>query len=219
MTNEWLDRWREGRIGFHRETVHPALERYWPTLEIDTPGKVLVPLCGKSLDMRWLADRGHPVLGIEFARQAVEQFVAEGAGDVSRYRHGVFEVYRQASIELWCGDFFHFHIDQALEIQAFYDRAALIALPPATRQRYAFHLAQLLPPGARGLLISLTRGRDLEKGPPYSVTAEEVEQLFSPNFEFTRLAVSSPDEAGLSEQVWSLVRRGPGRCRAVAPGA
>ena len=60
-------------------------------------------------------------------------------------------------MELWCGDFFHFHIEQAAEIGAFYDRAALIALPEATRQRYAFHLAQLVPPGARGLLISLTR--------------------------------------------------------------
>lgn len=211
MSNEWLQRWKEGRIGFHRDSVHPALEQYWPVLGVVDAGKVLVPLCGKSLDMRWLADRGHPVLGIELAREAVEQFVAEGHGAISRYRQGVFEVYRQGNVEVWCGDFFHFHIEQALEVQAFYDRAALIALPPARRQRYAFHLAQLLPPGARGLLVSLVHGGGPDSGPPYSVETDEVERLFAANFELERLTVTSPDERGWREQVWSMVRRGPGR--------
>lgn len=211
MSNEWLDRWKEGRIGFHRDTTHPALAHYWPTLGVAQAGKVLVPLCGKSLDMRWLAERGHPVLGIELAREAVEQFVAEGRGAVSRFRQTVFDVYRQGSVEVWCGDFFHFHIDQALEVQAFYDRAALIALPPATRQRYAFHLTQLLPPGARGLLVSLTQGGGPDRGPPYSVEAGEVERLLTANFELERLEETPADERGWREQVWSLVRRGPGR--------
>lgn len=211
MSNEWLERWREGRIGFHRDTTHPALVQFWPTLGAAEAAKVLVPLCGKSLDMRWLADRGHPVLGVELARDAIEQFVVEDRGALSRYRQDVFEVYRQGNIELWCGDFFHLHIDQALEVQAFYDRAALIALPPATRQRYAFHLAQLLPPGARGLLVSLTHGGGPERGPPYSVEAGEVERLFAANFALERLTVTPPDARGWREQTWSLVRRGPGR--------
>lgn len=211
MANEWLERWREGRIGFHRDSTHPALERHWSALGVAPNGKVLVPLCGKSLDMRWLVEQGHPVLGIELSSQAIEQFVAEGTGEVSRYRQGHFEVCRQASVELWHGDFFHFHIDQAHEIQAFYDRAGLIALPPATRQRYAFHLAQLLPPGARGLLISLTHRSGPAKGPPYSVDSEEVQRLLAPNFELTPLEDVPPDERGWRERVWSLVRRGPGR--------
>lgn len=210
MANEWIERWREGRIGFHLEDTHPALLRHWPELDVPSGGKVLVPLCGKSLDMRWLAEQGHPVLGIELSSEAIEQFVAEGRGEVSRYRKGYFEICRQANVELWCGDFFHLHIDQAHEIQAFYDRAALIALAPATRQRYAFHLAQLLPPGARGLMITLTHQEGF-KGPPYSVDSAEVQRLLAPNFVLTSLEQLPPDECGFSEQVWSLVRRGPGR--------
>ena len=207
--NEWLARWREGRIGFHRDAVHPALVRFWPSLGAPPGAKVLVPLCGKSLDMRWLAEQGHPVLGIELATDAIEQFVADGSGEVSRYRQSDFDICRQGSIELWGGDFFHFHIQQAAEIGAFYDRAALIALPEATRQRYAFHLAQLLPPGARGLLISLTRAPGDSGGPPYSVSAEEVRALFEPNFELTHLADGEPEENGFRESVWALKRRGP----------
>ncbi|UYG02470.1 thiopurine S-methyltransferase [Halomonas sp. LR3S48] len=211
MAREWLDRWREGRIGFHRSGTHPALVRHWPLLGVRPGTKVLVPLCGKSLDMRWLARHDHPVLGIELAEEAIEQFVAEGAGDVSRYQQGAFAVCRQGNVELWCGDFFHFHIDQAAEIGAFYDRAALIALPSATRQRYAFHLAQLILPGARGLLVSLSRAAgDEAAGPPYHVPAEEVRELFEPNFLVTHLGDGEPEaESGFRESVWALVRRGP----------
>ncbi|MCG6658736.1 thiopurine S-methyltransferase [Halomonas campisalis] len=210
MAQEWRDRWREGRIGFHRDEAHPALIRHWPLLGARPGTKVLVPLCGKSLDMRWLARHDHPVLGIELAPEAIEQFVAEGLGEISRYRQEPFDVCRQGSIELWCGDFFHFHIEQAAEIDAFYDRAALIALPPATRQRYAFHLAQLIPPGARGLLISLERPPGEAGGPPYSVDAQEVRELFEPNFQVTHLEDGAPEPgSGFRESVWAMVRRGP----------
>ncbi len=80
--------------------------------------------------MRWLADQGHPVLGIELAPEAIEQFLAQRSGGISRYTQAGFEVCRQGNIELWCGDFFHLHIQQAAEVEAFYDRASLIALPP-----------------------------------------------------------------------------------------
>jgi thiopurine S-methyltransferase len=210
MDNQWLERWREGRIGFHRERPHESLRRHWPLLGVRSGTKVLVPMCGKSLDMRWLGQHDHPVLGIELASEAVEQFLAEGTGEVSRYRQDGFDVCRQGNVELWCGDFFHFHIQQAAEIGAFYDRAALIALPSATRQRYVFHLAQLIPPGARGLLISLTRAPGDEGGPPFAVHAAEVRELFAPNFRVTHLEDGEPEaDSGFRESVWALVRRGP----------
>lgn len=208
-SDPWLSRWQEGRIGFHLPATHAALERWWPHLEVAASAKVLVPLCGKSLDMRWLAAQGHPVLGIELARQACEQFVAEGVGDVSRYRLEYFDCFRQGPVELWCGDFFHFHIDHVDHLDAFYDRAALIALPPATRQRYVFHLAQLLPPGARGLLISLEREQDVQQGPPFHVAEDEVRQLLNSNFTLEVLERRAADERGLRETVWGLVRKGP----------
>lgn len=212
MKEEWLSRWREGRLGFHREHPHPALVDHWPTLRVPAGTKVLVPLCGKSVDMRWLARQGHPVLGVELSLEAIDQFAREGGGDALRYRQDGFEIYRQGSIELWGGDFFHFHIQQASDVEAFYDRAALIALPEATRQRYAFHLAQLLPPGAKGILISLRRAPGDDRGPPYDVAANEIETLFSPNFKVTHLADGEPEENGWQESIWSLIRRGPTDC-------
>lgn len=208
MKNPWHQRWQEGRIGFHLAQTHPALARYWPTLGISSGTKVLVPLCGKSLDMRWLAEQGHPVLGIELVPEAIEQFFAQRQGGVSRYRQAGFEVSRQGSVELWCGDFFHLHIKEAAEIGAFYDRASLIALPPATRERYAFHLAQLIPPGAQGLLVSLSHENE-RAGPPFSVPSSEIERLLSPNFQVELLEHGDVDARGYQESVWALKRRGP----------
>src|SRR5690554_1064911 len=210
MANEWLERWREGRIGFHRDHPHPILVKHWPGLGVRPGTKVLVPLCGKSLDMRWLAGQAHPVLGIELAPEAIEQFMAEGEGVATRYRQAGFQVCRQGNVELWCGDFFHFHIEQAAEIGAFYDRASLIALPPATRQRYAFHLAQLVPPGGRGLLVCLTRPPGEVVGPPSGLSVEGVWPLFAPNFRVTLLEQGEPEPGnGFRERAWALVRRGP----------
>ncbi|WP_106478491.1 thiopurine S-methyltransferase [Phytohalomonas tamaricis] len=205
---EWLSRWQEGRIGFHKQEPHEALEAHWRALSVPANGRVLVPLCGKSLDMRWLAERGHEVLGIELVREAAEQFVAEGRGEVTRFRQDDFVCYRQGNIELWQGDFFHFSADETFSFSAFYDRAALIALPAATRQRYAFHLAQMMAPGTSGLLVSLTHGRGADVGPPFSVDDAEIERLFGPNFTLARLGTQHVDD-GICETVWTMVRKGP----------
>jgi hypothetical protein len=64
----WLDSWRNRNIGFHQAAVHPALLQYWPGVAVAS--SVLVPLCGKTLDMLWLAKRGHDVVGVELAEAA-----------------------------------------------------------------------------------------------------------------------------------------------------
>ena len=52
----WRDRWKEGNTGWHREEVNKYLIKYVNEL---TGGRsnlrIFVPLCGKSVDMLWLA--------------------------------------------------------------------------------------------------------------------------------------------------------------------
>ncbi len=51
----WHERWKNQDIGFHQPDFHALLQKYWPRLEIPAAAPVFVPLCGKSLDMVWLA--------------------------------------------------------------------------------------------------------------------------------------------------------------------
>lgn len=171
MTEDWLSRWREGRIGWHEAGGNAALRRHWPSIP---PGRqVLVPLCGKSVDMVWLAERGLAVTGVELSATAVEAFFAEQRLTASVERRAPFDVYTASEIPvaLWCGDFFDF---TETGFDALYDRGALVALPPDLRPRYAERLKRLLRPGADRLILTLEYDQARVPGPPFSVPAREI---------------------------------------------
>jgi thiopurine S-methyltransferase len=170
----WYKKWDSGQIGFHLPDVNPYLQRHWA---VPATARVLVPLCGKSLDLAWLAGRGHQVLGIELSEKAIEDFFSEQQIQPQISEKGAFKVYRSAPIELWCGDFFALTPSDVADCAALYDRAALIALPSAMRERYVAHLQQILAPGVQGLLITLDYDQAQMSGPPFAVGDEEVRRL------------------------------------------
>lgn len=176
----WHKKWASNQIGFHLPQVNPYLQRFWPQLGVEDGARVLVPLCGKSLDLLWLAREGHEVLGIELSEKAIEDFFNEHQFDPDVTEQGPFKVYRAGSIELWCGDFFALTAGDVADCAALYDRAALIALPHAMREQYAEHLTRILPKDSLGLLITLDYDQAQMPGPPFAVLDEEVQRLFGP---------------------------------------
>lgn len=174
----WLQRWREGRTGFHRNEVMPLLEQHWPSPNVSPGTRVLVPLCGKSLDMLWLAAQGLHVLGAELSPLAVERFFAENHLVPRSYvaRDGTHFV--AGNIEVILGDVFDLDAALLADCGAIYDRAALIALPPSMRERYVREVYGRLPSGCHGLLITLDYPQQEMEGPPFSVAENEVRRLF-----------------------------------------
>ncbi len=175
----WLQRWQNGQIGFHRSEVMPLLQKHWPELQLPQGSRVLVPLCGKTLDMHWLAAQGHRVLGVELSPMAIEQFFAEAGVTPQRHSSQYGEHYSAGPIELICGDAFALDADLLADVAGVYDRAALIALPPRLRQQYRDTLYAQLPVNCRGILITLEYPQDEKQGPPFSVEQEEVLRLFA----------------------------------------
>jgi len=178
----WKQRWIEGRIGWHQQEVDRLLQKHWPTLGLGSDSTVLVPLCGKSLDMAWLAAQGHAVRGVELSGLACVSFFAEQGVEPAEHAEGAFQVFSAPGIALYCGDVFALDDAQLADVAAVYDRAALIALPPAMRQRYAAELYARLPAGCRGLLITLEYPQAERAGPPFSVPEDEVRALFEPHW-------------------------------------
>ncbi len=174
----WLDRWQQGQIGFHRSDVMPLLQKHWPSLSLPAGSRVLVPLCGKSLDMHWLAAQGHRVLGIELSPLAVTQFFTEAGLTPERHATRFGEHYVAGPIEIIQGDAFALDAALLADCAGVYDRAALIALPEALRTRYLDSVYRHLPPGCRGLLITLEYDQARMDGPPFSVAQAEVEQRY-----------------------------------------
>jgi thiopurine S-methyltransferase len=177
----WLERWERQEIGFHQHRVNAQLLSLWPTLGLGAGDAVFVPLCGKSGDMIWLRAQGHPVLGVELSPLAIEAFFSENGLTPQRRRQGQFDVAEADGIRIFRGDFFDLTADDLAGIRAVYDRAALIALPPDMRERYAAHMAEILPPGTRMLVVTLEYPEGEMQGPPFSVSPAAVERLYGPH--------------------------------------
>jgi len=184
-TNFWLERWMSNRIGFHQDSINPNLERFWSSLEPGSGDRVFVPLCGKSHDMRWLLQQGYTVIGSELSPLAVEAFFSEYGLNPEIQPEQHYTCWKHDAIEILCGDFFQLDLSDVGAIDAFYDRASLIALTPAQRPAYARQLAELVRKDTPGLLITLDYNQLEMSGPPFAVSATEVDRLFSNNFEIT----------------------------------
>ena len=175
----WHDRWSEGRIGFHRDGVNPHLERYAGWLLQEASARVLVPLCGKSHDLPWLAERGHHALGVELVERAATEFHREQGREARIERGERVVAYRSPGIDFLVGDVFDVEPADVGELDAVWDRAALVALPPERRGAYVRHLRALAGPGARVLLNCFEYDSSLMSGPPFSVPEAEVREHYA----------------------------------------
>ncbi|MGF1723907.1 thiopurine S-methyltransferase [Photobacterium nomapromontoriensis] len=173
----WHTRWAQNRIGFHLDETNPMLIKYWPELHASRDDVMLVPMCGKSVDLTWLARKHEKVIGIELSDIAVRAFFAEHfyTPMVTVLGNGQ-TLYEFDEISLYCGDYFTTQIEP---VDVVYDRAALIAMPQELRQMYADKLLSMLKPGGRILLVTLDYPQHELDGPPFSVVKEEVEALFN----------------------------------------
>jgi thiopurine S-methyltransferase len=215
----WHERWESSDIGFHRQEIDALLRQYWSGLALGHGQRVLAPLCGKSLDLLWLAGAGHPVTGVELSPLACAAFFAENRLSPRRYQRGPFEVWEADEIRILQGDFFDLGPSEVAECAGVYDRAALIALPPPMRADYVRHLAAILPAGVRMLLLTLEYDQSARAGPPFAVGEAEVRALYEPSYAVelldTRdaLAPDSPWRrqglTWLTETVYRIVHRQP----------
>ena len=204
--NFWHQRWADNQIGFHQSAPTTLLLKHWPQLGVPAGTKVFVPLCGKSLDMAWLASQGHRVLGVELSQLAVEQFFAEQdlTPEIRESRYG--KHYRAGGIEIIHGDAFGLDAEVLADCSAVFDRAAMIALPPPIRVRYAEELYARLPTGCRGLLITLEYPQTERDGPPFAISETEIRERYAPKWDVDVLERRpiAPDHAGYVSGVSKL---------------
>lgn len=172
----WRSRWAEGRIAFHEGAPNDYLVQHHDKLA--TAPRVLVPLCGKTEDLAFLAANGHDVVGVELVEDAVKAFFAEHHLSPEVTQIGGFARYAAPSFTIFAGDIFATTRALLGPIDAIWDRGALVALPDDMRRRYVDHLRTLLPKGGRVLLVGFEYAPGELEGPPFSVEEGEVRALF-----------------------------------------
>lgn len=173
----WLDKWQKNETVFHLGDVNELLTRFWSDLNLDS-GRVLVPLCGKSLDVLWLLQQGYEVVGIELspvAIAALRDLLELHLGFVlEESQLGSHRLYQHPRVTLVEGDFFTVPERLLPTVTAVYDRAAMVALPADMRAAYRNQLIRLAP-RAPQLLVTLEYDQSLNSNPPFAVAATELD--------------------------------------------
>ncbi|NRA31703.1 MAG: thiopurine S-methyltransferase [Polyangiaceae bacterium] len=203
----WLSKWKNNTIGFHRGQPNELLLKH-ATWSTDGPCTILVPLCGKSVDLLWLAERGHSVVGVELSEMAAAAFFEEAGLSPTVQQKGAFQSYSHGPIEILCGDLFDFKTTDLTAIGGVYDRASLVALPENLRKKYASWLAAGLSANTELFLISVQYAVGARKGPPFSVAEQEVTALFEQSFVIKKLGTTpATDLKDCDEVCYRIVRR------------
>ncbi len=175
--SDWLERWREGRTPFHMDRINPWLEHFSHLLDLGPERRVLVPLCGKSLDLGYLARQGGSVIGVDLAEEALRQVLAREQRQAVRQERGDAVFLQAEPFTLVAADILTLTPEQIGRVDAIWDRAALVALPMACHAPYIKMLLSVLKPGGRILMVSMEYDVTLMDGPPFSVSAREIGEL------------------------------------------
>lgn len=211
----WQARWQEKRIGFNQSQVNPLLVKYFSELNLSADSRIFVPLCGKSIDMLWLAHQGFDVVGVELVESAAQEFFIEQ--DI-RYtikehsHHSNIKFYQgqvlEQTITLWVADIFTLSSENIGHVDAVYDRAALIAMPTELRPQYSQQVINLSQ-NAPQLLLTLHYDQNKRAGPPFSITQEQVQQYYGNYYQMNKLeeepsTLNAAPEMAVTEPVWLL---------------
>ncbi|MEO8314270.1 MAG: thiopurine S-methyltransferase [Pseudomonadota bacterium] len=205
----WRQRWADNQIAFHEAQANPLLVAYFEALALPPGSRVFVPFCGKTLDIDWLLSSGFRVSGAELSSKAVAQLFERLGASPTVDGLGSIERLSVTGLDIFAGDFFHLTAGMLGAVDAVYDRAALIALPPAMRGSYARHL-RAITADAPQLLVTLDYDQTVVDGPPFSVPEAEVRKLYSGSSPV--LLSSQFQPAGLKgkfpvkEAVWKIIR-------------
>jgi thiopurine S-methyltransferase len=186
-TEFWHERWHLGETGWHLDRVNPGLEKHWGQLALPSEARIFVPLCGKTEDLAWLAAQGHRIVGVELSPVAAEAFFTEHAWRPEVIQTERLRSFRADRIEILCGDYFQLQRADLGQVDGIYDRGALVALPPETRERYVLHLRALLPSPVCSLLVALDYPQHQMPGPPFAVSPAEVLRYFADTHEIQAL--------------------------------
>ncbi len=195
QTVDWHQHWTSPTPGFHEGQVNPYLTKYLPLFDLQPGDSIFMPLCGKAVDILWLAEQGFEVIGVELSQVAVESFFEESGLQYEQTGVADFKVYRSANITLYQGDFMNLKAEQLAACKLVYDRASIVAIEPFNRASYKTRMLELVPVATPMLMVVLDYRQGDMNGPPFSVPVSEVTELYKPEYQVELLQSSELIEA------------------------
>ena len=188
----WEGRWRSGEIFWDHGRFAPPFAEFVER-EGAPAGRILIPGPGSGHDVRYFAQLGARVVGLDIAPTAVEEARKRNPHPDAEYHVGNI----LDPDPCWLGRF-----DWVIE------HTCLCALPPDNWDAYAAAIPRLLKPDGHFLAIFYRNPHD-DEGPPFRIDEPTIDRLFSPNFNLLRSWVpgrSYESRAGREELRWYRLR-------------
>ncbi|KAK4308155.1 hypothetical protein Pmani_020123 [Petrolisthes manimaculis] len=178
----WSERWNTGNTGWHVAGVNHCLMEYGEALlPSGSRRRVFIPLCGKTVDLKWFYDGGHEVVGVEAVEKCVLEFFAENSLKYVTETLTWAKVFRTECnrLKIYCCDLMDVELEALGKFDAVWDRGSLVAIYEEDRKKYAALMKSLLTPDFKYLLSTLVyTPTESFNGPPRNVPTELVEELY-----------------------------------------
>lgn len=176
--SRWERAWRDQNTPWVNAKSDLFLKAERHRLKRWRAGKALVPLAGNSPAVRMLHDLGMDVTAVEYVPAAVRALLRE---QFPRYKirrqetpHG--RAYRGRRLTVRQEDFFLLPTDARFDL--IYDRAAIVAILPRQRKRYAKILCRAAAAGGALFIVAYEFIGKRRAAPPFSLSRAELLKLF-----------------------------------------
>uniref|UniRef100_UPI00358F759B thiopurine S-methyltransferase-like n=1 Tax=Myxine glutinosa TaxID=7769 RepID=UPI00358F759B len=207
FVEHWQDRWDQGKMSWHEFEGNNNLKQ---NFDIFVNGrkavKIFVPLCGKTLDMKWIAEQGHTVVGVELAEKAILEFFTENCVPFKR-KHVLMlpagELFKSldGNISIYCCSIFDISQDVLGLFDGIWDRGSLVAINIDDRQRYVSLMLSLMAPGCNCLLESFIYDPTNRNGPPHPIDDDTLEEIYGTTCKIQHLSKSNSLR---EQQLWGF---------------
>ncbi|KAM4706065.1 thiopurine S-methyltransferase-like isoform 2-T3 [Rhinophrynus dorsalis] len=159
--NDWVQRWENRNIAFHQDNIHQFLSEFLDTMLNNREQlNIFFPLCGKAVDMKWLAHMGHNIVGVDVSEIGLKEFFEESKIDYVEEAMTEIpgaKVFKSTSgnISLYCCNIFDL-------------------------SDYTNLMLSFMAKDCRYLLVTLNYNPALIKGPPFYVSDADLERFLGP---------------------------------------
>ncbi|KAJ8302290.1 hypothetical protein KUTeg_021277 [Tegillarca granosa] len=200
---QWKAAWENGKAVWQVHHVNVALKRNIHRLKIENSGdpKILLPLCGKTRDIKWLWEQGFTVVGVEVSEIAIKDFFAENdiKYEVSQIKGCPGVLYRSTDDRILLRvssntsgteEHSQLFLNQkgGNNFVAYHDINH-------TRYKYASAISELMSDNCKMLLETLEKNIDVDPGqPPFDFQEPEMRQHFNQQFELEQIDQIKIDE-------------------------
>ena len=146
-------KYSKGYSPWHMDSVNYNLLKHYPNIQPagEPLRKILVPMAGKTVDIKWLADKGHEVVAVEISQSACrEVFQRDDIPfeelDCPAVKGKLFRSL-DGKIKMYCCDIFNFTAEIEGQFKSVWERGAVIAFEEDLRKKYFEHVKTLVTVG------------------------------------------------------------------------